>query len=434
MTNGSGRVALVVLMLAVAPPVRAAETSPDLPSNTEPWYLKLSAGWFDSPSLTDSRSDVDSISFTDGQLGSMTLGKPGSFYGFNRVEVEVLATKRNLDQITRSDGSTINGLGDWQSGHLLVNAYRDLPYEPAGLGRPYLGVGAGVTHLAADYNGESGPPRRTHDEDTVLTLQGVAGVRIPLRTGLMLDAAYRFRASQDFALRTIDGTSYTSEGMRDHQVDLGLAWTLTPDPSPDPATRPGGGESVHDYGELLLGGVHSPSLVEGRSSVRKVKFKPGPKLTVRWGSPWRGANPFGFSRWDLEAAHRVMEVESVRLTAGGTSPGRGHWRLTTLMANGHWDFPTPLGRPYLGVGLGAGWLSVDYDAEATPPQRTDDDDVRLTYQTMIGWQWALGPALDLVLGYRLTGTTTPELSGASGSYTTDYIEDHQLEVGTRYPF
>lgn len=424
---------MVVLGVGSTGTVCPGATVPVSGEPDRPWYLGLSVGWIDSPSLKDSRSDVDSISFGDGQQASLTVGKPLAARGIMRLELQARASKRNLDTITRDDGSTINGLGDWQSGHLMVNAYHDvrdgLPFGAD----PYLGIGAGVVHVDADYNGEGFPPRRTDSDDTVLAAQGLLGLRIPLTDDLGLDGGYRFRATGDLTLTTIDGTHYTSEGLRDHQVELGLVWNLRPAPPPSGA-RSGGAVPRDRYGEITLGGVYSPILSEGRSSVKDVEFHPGPKLAVRAGSPWRGANPFAFSRWDLGVAYRTLEVERLHLPGGTISPGRGQWKLTTLMANGYWDFREAGWRPYLGLGLGGGRLSVDYDAEATPPQRTDDEDFRLAYQVMAGWQKAIGHGVHLVVGYRVTGTTTPELTNDVGSYTTDYIQDHQVELGTRYHF
>lgn len=89
----------------------------------------------------------------------------------------------------------------------------------------------------------------------------------------------------------------------------------------------------------------------------------------------------------------------------------------------------------MGLGLGAAYLDVEYRAAVTPPRPVRSDDLLPAYQGMVGMRKKITTGTLFQFGYRLTGTTTPQFEDEAGQqFTTDYVEDHQLELGLQVGF
>lgn len=114
--------------------------------------------------------------------------------------------------------------------------------------------------------------------------------------------------------------------------------------------------------------------------------------------------------------------------------GQGKLRTTFLMANAYFDVPTnsPV-TPYIGAGLGIGFVDVEYSPTAT--EIIDDQQTAFAYQIMAGLAFEATEQAEVVLGYRYRATSDVEVDASLFSAEFD-IENASsvLDIGLRYTF
>ncbi len=114
--------------------------------------------------------------------------------------------------------------------------------------------------------------------------------------------------------------------------------------------------------------------------------------------------------------------------------GQGGVDTTFLMANLYYDF-TAYGAftPYIGAGVGAGFVNVDYSPSGVGI--VDDEDTVIAYQLIAGGAYALNDRLSLFGQYRYRATEDVETDVDLFDATLD-IENRAsvIEAGLRYNF
>lgn len=120
-------------------------------------------------------------------------------------------------------------------------------------------------------------------------------------------------------------------------------------------------------------------------------------------------------RASAELAYRHNDVSAGTL--------KGEFESYAAMGNLYIDIPTG-GKltPYIGGGAGYAYVTD-----------TDVDDSVFAYQGMAGLNYAATDKLDIVLGYKYFGTTTPNYSAGGVNIEAPY-KSHNIELGVRYTF
>jgi outer membrane immunogenic protein len=152
---------------------------------------------------------------------------------------------------------------------------------------------------------------------------------------------------------------------------------------------------------------------------------------------------YGLARLEIELAYRQNDVDTINVNfieGPVTFSGDGDFSATSVMLNGYWDFETgsPI-VPYIGGGIGFANVSAN-DVKINGVPVVDDDDNVFAYQLAAGLAFTLAPPLTLDLGYRLFGTSNPDLKidpalrvlGFS-DFETEF-DSHNVNLGLRMNF
>ncbi|MEM6834414.1 MAG: P44/Msp2 family outer membrane protein [Pseudomonadota bacterium] len=169
---------------------------------------------------------------------------------------------------------------------------------------------------------------------------------------------------------------------------------------------------------------------------------------------------FGPIRGELEVAYQSNDVDThTGVSAGGidlsaedagvlvtgadnlgptvsqlVADGQGDVSTVFVMANAYYDFRNSSDfTPYLGAGIGIGFVDVDYSPSATPI--IQDNATAFAYQVMAGATYDVSASTGLFLGYRFRGTS--DVSVEADLFSADFdIENTAsiIEAGLRFAF
>lgn len=394
-----------------------------------PWYGSLGIGW----NYAD-RIEIDDISgvidYDFGlPAGSLALGwAPADRW---RMELE-LYYQENKPEVLFFRGSeteidTVES-DKIKTASVMLSALRDFDLGVAF--RPYLGFGAGPSHIASRFNavGDEGEVTPViDDQGWAFAYQAMVGVTVPVSRSLQLGVEYRYwRAPstglKDLAGNDLDGGHAVQSGwLRLNYRPGGYAWRPgTVADHPNPAGR-------HFYLAGGLGGGWGPDRdLIGRSGQLDA-FDIGTLGSVAVG--YR----FG-RRWQLEldAARRIndMQIFDTRLEESRTT---GDVRADSLIVNARFRFrPGGAVNPYLGAGFGVARLRYDLDLASNGTQWIRDTDTTHVLQILAGFDVALTPRWTVTLDYRtwLSGRVTITPGDTEPVEVTHLV--HSMGAGIRY--
>ncbi|MEP9380445.1 outer membrane beta-barrel protein [Aquabacter sp. CN5-332] len=133
--------------------------------------------------------------------------------------------------------------------------------------------------------------------------------------------------------------------------------------------------------------------------------------------------------------YRVLPQLRLDVTADYISHNRVH--EAAYLANVYWDLAT-WGKvtPYVGAGLGMGFISLSTRAPVGLISGLDRDDWQPAWALMAGVGWALTPDITLNMGYRYLNLGAPAFSTPSPAWalTLSKIDEQQFRIGLRYAF
>lgn len=229
-------------------------------------------------------------------------------------------------------------------------------------------------------------------------------------------------------------------------VSAGAAWLDDSDNA---------GEFTSDFttgeGTTIPAGTVLPA---GSSLGWTTEFDDGYALSAaigrRFGN-WRGELELAYQSNDVDT-HRDVQAAGIPLGAEDAgvlitgSPnlgvsvadlvaaGRGSVDTTFAMANLYYDFNAWSGfTPYVGGGIGAGFVNVDYSPSDV--QIVDDDATVLAYQVIAGASYDVSDRIELFAQYRYRATEDVETEVSLFDADLD-IENRAsvLEAGMRFSF
>ncbi|WDI32943.1 P44/Msp2 family outer membrane protein [Hyphococcus flavus] len=148
-----------------------------------------------------------------------------------------------------------------------------------------------------------------------------------------------------------------------------------------------------------------------------------------------GVTAAGIALDGEDAGVLITGSPNLGVTVGDlVADGQGDLSNLFVMANVFYDFDTggPL-KPYIGAGVGVGFVDVDYSPSATPI--IQDDATAFAYQGIAGLAYEVSPATDLFVAYRYRATT--DVSVEADLFSADFdIENRAslVEAGLRFRF
>ena len=139
-----------------------------------------------------------------------------------------------------------------------------------------------------------------------------------------------------------------------------------------------------------------------------------------------GEDSLGALMVELDASYGESEVDTSKFFDGELG-------LATVAVNLIHDFDTGTRfRPYLGAGIGAGFLNSDITAGGRT--LSEDDDAVLLYQFIGGLEVQMTERLSVFTEYRYVGLDDFSLSSGGSSFDSDDFGGHQLLFGARISF
>ena len=231
---------------------------------------------------------------------------------------------------------------------------------------------------------------------------------------------------------------------------LALSVLAAPALAADPAPHFGGG---HSSGGMLKGGYLA--LRGGITAVQETEFDPASLGIARVDNEYEDLNgfasvaagmAFGATRFEADVSYLRGSVKDHIATAGGTSTryssdeSFGDLDVVTVMANLYYDLDLGFITPFVGAGLGVGFVSAnDYGVTplvgATPDGvLLNDNDLGLAYQATAGLAFAVGGRATAELGYRFQGVEAELHTLLSDDREEFDIETHTGFAGIRVSF
>lgn len=137
-------------------------------------------------------------------------------------------------------------------------------------------------------------------------------------------------------------------------------------------------------------------------------------------------------RLELEQSHRVSNAAKFIPNTGTAVTLDDETTMQTTMVNGYADFDSGAPwKPYLGLGLGLGRMSVN-----STTLNVDDTQAVFAYQGLAGMTYQPSSMRNagIVFGYRYLGAMDPTFTSASGSEIDMEYAAHILELGARLRF
>ncbi len=161
-----------------------------------------------------------------------------------RTELEFSYRSNDIRHLT-GDGLGFSGWpegtisGDVSSYNFLANLIYDFDMGSSFV-TPYVGVGAGISRLKADYSGTNPVAAfglttiAIDDGDLNFAYQGIAGLAFHLAENLMLDVSYRYFATEeaDFTGTLAGGPAGFRSEYATHNLFAGLRWSFGAAPAP----------------------------------------------------------------------------------------------------------------------------------------------------------------------------------------------------------
>ena len=246
--SSSNRFAIVAGALAVssvllaAPPVLAEHepaTQPapgptPLPGAGDPWgggfyyLLDFSMGDSANPS-TDADFSVD-LDWSAG-LGFGVGYRIGPLRLEGDLNTQFFRVG-SLDLGPASPFPTADYAGGMRTLNAMANLYVDLP--AAGKARPYIGAGLGIARVSAEYNESicfifcfSTKNEVVDDWDRVAAWQAMAGISFEnFGSNTEWFVGYRYYETEDLDYRTISGTTFRQDGLKDHSLMFGMRFFI----------------------------------------------------------------------------------------------------------------------------------------------------------------------------------------------------------------
>ncbi len=161
---------------------------------------------------------------------------------------------------------------------------------------------------------------------------------------------------------------------------------------------------------------------------------------AKFDTGWVGGVALGYDygngmRGEIGLDYRQGDVDKV----GGTSAS-GKARAASLMISGYYDFFREDDffrgskiQPYIGAGIGVGFVDLD-SVSPVSGSAIKDDDVDFAYQGMAGIAISVSPRTKVTLGYRYFTVPSLNLKTTGGaSIDADYA-NHEIMLGVRFSF
>jgi opacity protein-like surface antigen len=138
-------------------------------------------------------------------------------------------------------------------------------------------------------------------------------------------------------------------------------------------------------------------------------------------------------RAEVEAGYQEAEIGDLIISGVGDLGGKWSVGVVTALVNviydiDYWD---ALAVPYVGGGLGLGYLMLD--SKPTAVLQPDASSAELAWNAMAGVRFRVFDNAMLSLGYRYLATTDPKFSRSAGAIASEYTS-HQIFAGLGYEF
>jgi opacity protein-like surface antigen len=151
-----------------------------------------------------------------------------------------------------------------------------------------------------------------------------------------------------------------------------------------------------------------------------------------------GAAGYRFDRHlraEFEAGYQQAEIGELTIPTPGPGNLDGDWNIgvVTALVNviydiDYWD---ALAVPYVGAGLGLGYVMLDSKPAAA--LRVDAGSAELAWNALVGVRLRVFDNTLLSMGYRYLGTTDPDFSSSAGKVESEF-SSHEIFLGIGYEF
>lgn len=194
------------------------------------------------------------------------------------------------------------------------------------------------------------------------------------------------------------------------------------------------------YGELRGGAAFlSDADIDDRDGVLALT---GIEVEIDSKVGWLAEGAIGYAdasggRVEIAVGYRKNQFDEITIDPGGvstTSDFDGDITALTTMFNAYYDFNAvamgaggPIGErltPFVGVGVGAAFMSADLDEIDE-----SDDDTVFAWQLMAGLAYNFTPNMAATFSYAYFATSDPEFEGIEFDYAS-----HNVIVGLRFGF
>jgi opacity protein-like surface antigen len=414
-------VSTLALMLATnSSTVLAADPVMDY----DTWYVSVFGGYNLARVHASFSTDHYDIKMKDG----FTVGIAAGSYVADGVRMErELSYVRNSNKSARyAGGDSFDPQDGKMSGVFLMNnIWKD--FQLSDQFQPYVGGGIGVALLSGDGSGYSDP--YDFSGELAFAMQAGAGLRYAMTDRLALDIGYRYRAAMDASYDGApDGNQNGAFSFRNHTLQAGLTYAFGGNGVVMPAATGDSGA----YVSVFAGGVFpSETSWEYEGTIYALNQKNGFTVGAAVGTQLAPG-----VRGEVELSHVSSKLSSVEFDSSSSDPASGTFSQNYLLMNVWKDFNLGMVHPYIGAGIGVGFLGFD-GGVADGSDLSNETGIGIAGQFGFGARMPVGDSLLIDVGYRYKSIVDGFMTGIDSGWDYNYdlaTHNHIVQVGATYVF
>lgn len=394
------------------------------------WYVSVfGGGAFNESAHSNYNRDIYDIRLTDGFTVGGAFG--GEIAPGLRAEQEI-SYVRHSNRDTRFDDNDprLPLSGNTDALYILANLWKDIDL---GLASLYAGGGIGTAILGIDGQFQEGPRVRGWGDSAVaFAAQIGGGVRVGLTDRLAFDAGYRLKMATDAGLASdgFFGNENAALTLYDHIFQAGLTYAMGSNAQVLPAGA-GNPDEADWYVSLFAGALIGEDMGMDYGRVYGLDNKTGFTIGGAIGNYLAPG-----LRSELELSYMRQAAESYSGLAGGSRPSSGDVDQIFVLANLWKDFHVGAFSPYVGAGVGVGYVNTD-DYVFNGATVWETDGAGLAGQFGAGVRVTVTENLALDAGYRFKSIVNAFLPGdtaGASDHTSLATYNHIVQVGLTYGF